>query len=101
MLHVKLDTGKDFGDTVGARVDSACIAVVGSGGNGPRQELRARTRALTIVWLFAFGVAALGTGEALSASRHKDIPAHRGKAAAAAARHGAGREAAHSSVAER
>ena len=84
MLHVKLDTGKDLGGTLGARVDSACIAVVGRGGNEPRQELRVRTRALTLVWLFAFGLAALGTGEALSASRHKDIRAHRSKAAAAA-----------------
>src|SRR4029077_7984132 len=39
--------------------------------------MRARTRALTLVWLFAFGLAALGTGDALSASRHKDIRAHR------------------------
>ena len=46
--------------------------------------MRARTRALTLVWLFAFGLAALGTGDALSASRHKDIRAHRSKAAAAA-----------------
>ena len=84
MLRVKLDTGKDHGGTVGARVDSACVAVVGRGGNEPRQELLARTRALTLVWLFAFGLAALGTGDALSASRHKDIRAHRSKAAAAA-----------------
>jgi soluble lytic murein transglycosylase len=69
---------------LGARVDSACIAVVGRGGNEPRRELRVRTRALTLVWLFAFGLAALGTGDALSASRHKDIRAHRSKAAAAA-----------------
>ena len=84
MLRVKLDSGKDLGGTLGARVDSACIAVVGRGGNEPRQELRTRTRALTLVWLFAFGLAALGTGDALSASRHKDIRAHRSKAAAAA-----------------
>ena len=84
MLRVKLDTGKDHGGTVGARVDLACVAVVGRGGNEPRQELPARTRALTLVWLFAFGLAALGTGDALSASRHKDIRAHRSKAAAAA-----------------
>jgi soluble lytic murein transglycosylase len=83
MLRVKLDTGKDHGGTVGARVDSACVAVVGRGGNEPRQELLARTRALTLVWLFAFGLAALATGDALSASRHKDIRAHRSKAAAA------------------
>src|SRR6476660_2036844 len=89
MLRVKLDTGKDHGGTVGARVDSACVAVVGRGGNEPRQELRVRTRALTLVWLFAFGLAALGTGDALSASRHKDIRAHRSKAAAAAShKHG-------------
>jgi len=84
MLRVKLDTGKDHGGTVGARVDSACVAVVGRGGNEPRQELLARTRALTLVWLFAFGLPALATGDALSASRHKDIRAHRSKAAAAA-----------------
>ena len=84
MLRVKLDTGKDHGGTVGARVDLACVAVVGRGGNEPRQELPARTRALTLVWLFAFGLAALGAGDALSASRHKDIRAHRSKAAAAA-----------------
>ena len=69
---------------MGARVDSACIAVVGRAGNEPRQEPPTRTRALTLVWLFAFGLAALGTGDALSASRHKDIRAHRSKAAAAA-----------------
>jgi hypothetical protein len=84
MLHVKLDSGKDLEGTLGAHVDSACIAVVGRGGNEPRQEQRVRTRALTLVWLFAFGLAALGTGEALTASRHKDIRAHRSKAAAAA-----------------
>ena len=84
MLHVKLDSGKDHGGTVGARVNSACIAVVGLDGDEPRQELLARTRALILVWLFAFGLAALGTGDALSASRHKDIRAHRSKAAAAA-----------------
>jgi soluble lytic murein transglycosylase len=67
---------------LGARVDSACIAVVGRGGSEPRYELRARTRALTLVLLFAFGLVALGTGEALSASPHKDIRAHRSKAAA-------------------
>ena len=39
-------------------------------------------RALILVWLFAFGLAALGTGDALSASRHKDIRAQRSKAAA-------------------
>ena len=39
-------------------------------------------RTLILVWLFAFGLAALGTGDALSASRHKDIRAHRSKAAA-------------------
>jgi soluble lytic murein transglycosylase len=69
---------------VGARVDSACIAVVGRAGNEPRQEPPTRTRALTLVWLFAFGLAALGTGDTLSASRHKDIRTHRSKAAAAA-----------------
>ena len=69
---------------MGTRVDLACVAVVGRGGNEPRQELLARTRALTLVWLLAFGLAALGTGDALSASRHKDIRAHRSKAAAAA-----------------
>ena len=69
---------------MGARVDSACIAVVGRAGNEPRQEPPTRTRALTLVWLFAFGLAALGTGDTLSASRHKDIRAHRSKAAAAA-----------------
>jgi soluble lytic murein transglycosylase len=69
---------------VGARVDSACIAVVGRVGNEPRQEPPTRTRALTLVWLFAFGLAALGTGDTLSASRHKDIRTHRSKAAAAA-----------------
>jgi soluble lytic murein transglycosylase len=47
--------------------------------------MRARTRALALVWLFAFSSAALGTGDALSASRHKDIRAHRSKSAAAAA----------------
>ena len=75
---------KTIGGTVGTRVDLACVAVVGRGGNEPRQELLARTRALTLVWLLAFGLAALGTGDALSASRHKDIRAHRSKAAAAA-----------------
>ena len=60
------------------------VCIVGRGGNEPRQELLARTRAVTLVWLFAFGLAALGTGDALSASRHKDIRAHRSKAAAAA-----------------
>ena len=84
MLRVKLDTGKDHGGTVGARVDSAGIAVGGRGGNEPRQEPLTRTRALTLVWLFAFGLAALGTGDTLSASRHKDIRMHRSKAAAAA-----------------
>ena len=69
---------------MGARVDSACIAVVGRAGNEPRQEPPTRTRALTLVWLFAFGLAALGTGDTLSASRHKDIRTHRSKAAAAA-----------------
>jgi hypothetical protein len=59
MLGVKLDTGKDHGGTVGARVDSACVAVVGRGSEPP-QELPARTRALTLVWLFAFGLAAVG-----------------------------------------
>ena len=39
-------------------------------------------RAPILVWLFAFGLAALGTGDALSASRHKDTRAHRSKAAA-------------------
>ena len=69
---------------MGARVNSACIAVVGRAGNEPRQEPPTRTRALTLVWLFAFGLAALGTGDTLSASRHKDIRTHRSKAAAAA-----------------
>src|SRR6516225_826440 len=69
--------GKDLGGTLGARVDSACIAVVGRGGCEPRQERRARTRPLTLVWLFAFGLVALGTGDAVSASRDKDIHAHR------------------------
>ena len=46
--------------------------------------MRARTRALTLVWLFAFGLAALGTGDALSASRHKDIRAHRSKSTSTA-----------------
>ena len=68
---------------MGARVDPG-IAVVGRGGNEPRQEPLTRTRALTLVWLFAFGLAALGTGDTLSASRHKDIRTHRSKAAAAA-----------------
>ena len=69
---------------MGARVDSACVAVVGRAGNEPPQEPPTRTRALTLVWLFAFGLAALGTGDTLSASRHKDIRTHRSKAAAAA-----------------
>ena len=46
--------------------------------------MRARTRALTLVWLFAIGLAALGTGDALSASRHKDIRAHRSKSTSTA-----------------
>src|SRR6516165_3758842 len=83
MSHVKLDSGKDLGGTVGGRVDSACV-VVGRRCNELRQELRARTRTLTLVWLFAFGLVALGTGDALSASHHKDMRAHRSKAAAAA-----------------
>ncbi|HWX36369.1 MAG TPA: lytic transglycosylase domain-containing protein, partial [Steroidobacteraceae bacterium] len=44
-----------------------------------------RSGALTLVWLFAFAFAALGAGDALSASRHKDIRVHRSKVAAAAA----------------
>jgi hypothetical protein len=75
---------------VESRVDSACFAVVGRGSNEPRQGMQARTRALTLAWLFAFGLAALGTGDALSASRHKDRLAHRSKEAAAAGhKHGA------------
>jgi soluble lytic murein transglycosylase len=55
-----------------------------------RVHLGARTRALTLVWLFAFGLAALGTGEAFSASRGKDTHAHPDKAATAGGRqHGA------------
>jgi hypothetical protein len=46
--------------------------------------MRTRTRALALVWLLAFGLTALGTGDALSASRHKDIRAHRSQSAAAA-----------------
>ena len=73
-----------MGAPLGARVDSACFAVVGRGGKGPRQGMRTRTRAITLVWLLAFGLAALGTGDALSAPRHKDIRAHRSKSAATA-----------------
>jgi soluble lytic murein transglycosylase len=69
---------------VGVRVDSSCFAVVGRGGKEPRQGMRTRTRAITLVWLLTVGLAALGTGDALSASRHKDIRAHRSKSAAAA-----------------
>jgi soluble lytic murein transglycosylase len=68
---------------LGAGVASACIAVVGRAGYEPCQELRARSRALTLVWLFAFAFTAIGAGDALSASRHKDIRAHRSKVAAA------------------
>ena len=73
-----------MGAPLGARVDPSCFAVVGRGGKEPRQGMRARTRALTLVWLFAFGLAALGTGDALSASRHKDIRAHRSKSTSTA-----------------
>ena len=53
-----------MGAPLGARVDPSCFAVVGRGGKEPRQGMRARTRALTLVWLFAFGLAALGTSSA-------------------------------------
>jgi soluble lytic murein transglycosylase len=46
--------------------------------------MQARTRALTLAWLFAFALAALGTGEAVSASHHKGRLAHRSKEATAA-----------------
>ena len=62
-----------MGAPLGARVDSACFAVVGRGGKVPPQGMWTRTRAITLVWLLAFGLAALGTGDALSAPRHKDI----------------------------
>jgi hypothetical protein len=62
-----------LGGTLGARLDPAGIADVGRGGNEP-----ARARALTLVLLLT----ALGTGDALSAARHKDMRAHRGKAIA-------------------
>lgn len=65
---------------MGARVEFV-IAIVGRRGKELRQDLRTRA---PLVWLFAFGLVALGTGDALSASRHKDIHAHRSKAAAAA-----------------
>ncbi len=40
-----------------------------------------RRRRLALVWLLASLVAALGTGEAFPASRHREVPTHRGKAA--------------------
>ncbi len=46
--------------------------------------MRARTRALASFWVFAFGLATLGAGDALSASRQKETRVDGNKAAAAA-----------------
>jgi hypothetical protein len=85
--RVKLDSEADLRGTLGARVDLACVAVVGRGGNEGLQELRA-TRALVLVWLFAVSFITLDIGEALSASHHKDVRVHRNTAAAAGHDHG-------------
>ena len=64
---------------------SRVSAFFGRGANARAAGVQplARTRRRAVVWLLASAMAALGTADAFSAPRHKPLPPHENKAAAA------------------
>ena len=63
-------------------INRTCVAALGRGANARAagQQQLARPRRRAVVWLLALAVAALGTADALAASRHKRVQAHPSKA---------------------
>jgi soluble lytic murein transglycosylase len=85
-------------------IDRSCVAAFGRGPNARAAGVQplARTRRRAVVWLLASAMAALGTADAFSASRHKHVPAHENKAAEAERhKHGSAPEAKRSAAARK